>query len=119
MPDELGTATRALKRALAGCGFVKRVRGVKGIPDFIVAFRSAPGVTFFVELKHANVRLHPVQAATLDDLARMGIPAILLNYISDGCWDIHFPPFIVAGRLRDMKVADRRCESLSADKLIK
>ena len=120
MADELGAATRALKRAVEGHGYVKRVAGVKGIPDFIVSFKNAPHKPIFVELKHDNTRLHLLQAVCLDDLHLHGIYAVLLNYKNDGLWDVFFPPFLDKHkRIRDLKTPDTTLENLTAEGLRK
>lgn len=114
MSDEIGVATRALRRALEGSGHVKRVTGVKGIPDFIVSFRDTPHKPIFVELKHDNTKLHSLQAACLDELHTYGIIAVLLNYRADGKWEVHKPPFLDRHlRLRTLKNPDKILEELT------
>ena len=120
MADELGAATRALKKALEGHGYVKRVTGVKGIPDFIVSFKNTPHKPIFVELKHHNTRLHLLQAVCLDELHLHGILAVLLNYRDAGYWDVYFPPFLDNHkRLRSLKTPDTTLETLTAEGLRK
>lgn len=120
MADELGAATRALKKALKGHGYVKRVTGVKGIPDFIVSFENAPFKPIFVELKHGNTRLHLLQAVCLDDLYLHGIYAVLLNYRDAGQWDVYYPPFLDDHkRIRSLKTPDATLEHLTATGLRK
>jgi hypothetical protein len=119
VPDELGYATRVLKRALEGKGHVKRVRGVKGIPDFIVTFESHKNITIFLELKHGNTKLHTLQAATLDELYYMGAVAVLLNLLDDDTWAIYFPPFLDNHkRLRCLKNPDTVTPELDAVALL-
>lgn len=114
MADELGVATRALKHGLEGRGFVKRVTGVKGIPDFIVSFRGIPHKPIFVELKHDNTKIHPLQAVCLDELHTYGILAVLLIYRSDNKWEVHRPPFLDKHlRLRSLKTPDLVLEELT------
>ena len=114
MADELGVATRALKRELEGYGYVKRVTGVKGIPDFIVSFKNAPQKPIFVELKHDNTKLHMLQAVCLDELHSYGIAAVLLNYRADERWDVHRPPFLDNHlRLRSLKKPDVTLDKLT------
>ncbi len=119
MPDELGLATRRLKRALENRGGVKRVRGVKGIPDFIVTFASHPKITIFLELKHGNTHLHAIQAATLDELHYMGCPAVLLNLQEDDTWAAYFAPFLDKHkRLRCLKTPDAILRELTGEALL-
>lgn len=114
MADELGVATRALKQELEGRGHVKRVTGVKGIPDFIVSFRDTPHKPLFVELKHDNTKIHMLQAVCLDELHTYGILAVLLNYREDKRWDVHFPPFLDTHlRLRSLKKPDATLDKLT------
>jgi hypothetical protein len=120
LADELGAATRALKRAVEGRGYVKRLVGVKGIPDFIVSFKDAPYRPIFVELKHDNTRIHLLQAVCLDELHLFGIHAILLSYRDDGRWDVYHPPFLDKHkRLRTLKTPDTTLENLTAQGLRK
>jgi hypothetical protein len=118
--DELGLATRALKKELVGQGYVKRLTGVKGIPDFIVSFKSELWQPIFVELKHDNTRLHLLQAVCLDELLLYGIRAVLLNYREDGKWDVYHPPFLDKHKiLRSLKTPDTTLENLTAEGLRK
>lgn len=115
MADELGIATRALKRAVEGRGYVKRLVGVKGIPDFVVSFKDTPYTPIFVELKHDNTRIHLLQAVCLDELYTYGILAVLLSYKDDGYWDVYYPPFLDKHkRLRSLKTPDATLENLTA-----
>jgi len=113
--DELGTATRALKRELDGRGYVKRLTGVKGVPDFIIIFKDDPHKPIFVELKHENMRLHTLQAICLDELHTYGILAVLLIYRDNGSWDVYHPQFLdMHKRLRSLKTPDASLQKLSA-----
>ena len=118
--DELGTATRALKRDLEGRGYVKRLVGVKGVPDFLISFKDAPYEPIFVELKHDNTKLHLLQAVCLDELYTYGIRSLLLTYRSDEQWDVYHPPFLdMHKRLRTLKTPDTTLEYLTAKGLRK
>ena len=118
--DELGTATRALKRELEGQGYVKRLTGVKGLPDFLISFKDAPNKPLFVELKHDNTRLHTLQAIYLDELYTYGILAVLLIYKDNGTWDVFHPPFLDKHkRLRSLKTPDVSLTKLNVEGLRK
>jgi hypothetical protein len=115
MADELGAATRALKRAVQGKGWVKRLRGVKGIPDFILTFKTHPGIPVFTELKHEKPNIHPIQAATIDELHNMGCVTILLILTSDNRWAIFLPPILDKRlKVRTLKDPDIILDELSA-----
>ena len=119
MADELGEATRALKRALTGQGHVIRTVGLKGFPDFIVAFESHPKTAFFIELKHDNHNIHTLQARTIDDLHRAGLVSLLLNYTAKGEWWVYYPPFLNERmQLRSLKQPDAVLGRLSGEGLL-
>ena len=98
---------------------MKRLRGVKGIPDFLLTFNAAPQISIFVELKHENTNIHLLQANCLDELDRMGCPAALLTYTRDKDWAIYFPPFLDKMKnIRSLKNPCIRVEELSAETLL-
>lgn len=117
MADELGEATRALIRAIDGRAI--RTVGLKGFPDFIVAFKAYPKIPVFTELKHDNTHLSILQAKTLDDLHHAGLVSILLNYRADKRWAVYRPPFLNKRlQLRSLRNPDAVVDQLSGRELI-
>ena len=101
MRPELRHAYPRLKREWTEYGKVRRMDGVRGVPDFLLTCHARPRIAIFTEVKaieslSAPVKLDMNQSVRLQDLLQCGLLARVLVCISESSWAVCDGPFLDA-----------------------
>ena len=101
MRPELRQAYPCLKREWVAHGRVRRMDGVKGIPDFLLTYDHWPRIAIFTEVKAVGsprqmIGLDRSQAIRLQDLFCCGLLARVLVRVSERSWAACGGPFLDA-----------------------